>query len=732
MVGASEFLTVPCRLYIVIVILGGGCLSAARSEQPPGLSGAVPANVGLYVEVRGIEDLLARFTDPQIWSTLAELAGQPAQPEDVAEWRARVRQTIKMEPEEAIRTLFSGGVAFVGEGLGLSQDAVIICRPDASVDELLKRWEATRLDSPADPPAYRLYNNIGVTVDDGLLYFGDLIPAEGLLSHMRSFVSGARQGALANDPEFQKLRARVPDQPDGLFFLRWSRAALTMPALPPRTQPVPPASSQPTSPETVTTTYEAPSPGSVPPESPLPMLLFENPLRNANNILLALHRRDALLRFTAVADRLVANEPNAEIAPVRLIHTLPVRSLLVWQSRLEFGKAADAFLQSLARQPISGVFQIPEQVEALRRMVAALDSDVCVAIGPVFPKERLPGTPPLPAAAVLVGLRDPETIAREFRNVINVGVAGYSVYAYAHGLPLLQPIEEVEIGGSLVNVLDLSPLLKPSARHAIGEIHLAWTIHERVLILTSHSDWLRQIIEARVGRGETLAQVLELAGPANAENSVQAVLIQSGPIGDIVGGWLDYLRRNKPEVFEENWWRDRQPAGWNVRLGVDVVVEPAARRLAVTNVHPELPAHGRLRAGDYIVGYGDRYGDKRFQSEDLIAEMTRAVHERPHARWLVLLIDRNGITRRMRLPIPFIAPIQALNRMAAIGRIAQRAVYCDDRTDGEGPRGYLTIELRSDDKPLFDFSEKTAASAISSPSAAAPETESAAPPSPAE
>ena len=685
--------------FILISLLAGSCLSAANAEESADLARFVPADVGLFVEVRGVEDLLARFTDPQIWSTLAEFAGQPSQPEDVAEWRARIRQTIKMEPEEAIRTLFSRGVAFVGEGLGLSQDAVVLCQPGTPVEELLKRWDATRVQPPADPPTYQLYNNIGVSIHDSRLYFGDLIPPAGLFRRMQKFVTGGYKDSLADDAAYAKLLTRVPEKPDGLFFLRGSRsAALPMPALTPGATASAPTSQPSTQPA------EASAPDAVPPP---PVLLFENPLRNANNILLALHRRDALLCFTAVADRREPG-PASSAEPVRLIQTLPLRTLLAWQGRFEFAQAADAFLKSLEQNPISGVFQIPEQVETLRRFIAALDTDVCVALGTVFPKERLPGTPPFPALALLTGTRDPETVVREIRNVVNVGIAGYSVYAYTRGLPLLEPIREFEIGGSPAYLLDLSPLLKTDARNAIGEIQLCWMIHEQKLIIATHSDWLRQIVESRVGRSETLAPVMDAARAGGNPSSVQAVLIHSGPIGDIAAAWIEYLRRHKPEVFDENWWREHQPGGGQVRLGIDARVDVPGRRLSVVGVQADLPAYGRLRPGDFIVGYGDRYGDKRFQSEDLIGEMTRAIRERPHARWLVLLVERDGITQRMRLPIPFIAPVQALNRVIAIGKIAQRAVYCDDSSDMEGPRGYLTIELRTGEKSLFDFSEPTA------------------------
>jgi hypothetical protein len=178
-------------------------------------------------------------------------------------------------------------------------------------------------------------------------------------------------------------------------------------------------------------------------------------------------------------------------------------------------------------------------------------------------------------------------------------------------------------------------------------------------------------------------------------------VIQSGPISDIASGWLDYLKQNKPEVFREEWWRDRQPGGGEVRLGIDVDTVAGSRRLRVTKVLDNLPAHGRLEVGDFIVGYNN----VRFRTDDLIGEITRAIQERPHARRIDLLIVHDGVTLQQRLPLPFIDPMQALQRMVAIGKIAQRAVYRDDRSDAVGPRGFLTIELRTSEKPLFKFAQ---------------------------
>jgi len=669
-------------------LLSRGVHPCAGNEET--LARAAPADIGLFVEIHGADDLLIRLTEPQIWSTLAELAGQPAQPADVADWRMRIRQTIKMAPEEAIRQLFAGGVAFLGEGLGLSQDAIVLCRPSdkTSAAELFKRWEAKPLAASDGPATYQLYSNIGVSRHDGLLFFGDLAPPDGLFRRMQRFSAGGRSGCLADDPVYRKLLSRAPKAPDGVFFVRMNRAAaMPIPAVGP--------ASQPTSRAAALDAF-----------SGLPA-----PWRNAQNVLLALHRTGETLRITAAAD--TAGQSTRARRPVDLIDKMPRDTLLAWQGRIDFDAAAASFLSALEQNPIQGVFQLREQVDAFTQFVDALDTDVCFAIGAVRPEQRPAGMPPFPALAALIGMERPGVVLSEIREVVDAGIAGYSLYAYTRGMPLLQPIRPERVGSADAFVLDLSPLLKPDARAAIGEVHLCWTLHDGDLIVTSHFNWLKRIVAAREGRSATAVELMRLSDARESSRSVNAFLVQSGPIAEIAEDWLVYLRTHKPEVFDEDWWRERQPGGDNVRLGVDVTADGGKRRLEVIEVYPKLPATGRLKKGDYIVGYGDRYSDRRFQTDNPIEEISTAVQKRPHARWQVLLIERGGVTLRVRLPIPFIAPIQALNRMVAIGRLAERAVYRDDAAEAEGPRGYLAIELRAVSRPVRDYS-KTSSSKPSS------------------
>lgn len=664
------------RTAVLPAVIGVAVLAvrpAAASEES--LADAVPADVGLFAELHGASDLLTALTEPRLWSTLAELAGQPAQPEDTARWRQRVRQTVRMEPEEAIRVLFARGVAFIGEGLGRTQDAVVVCRPAAhvSTEELLRRWNARALAEPRQPPTYRLAGNIGVAVIGDRLSFGDLGRPAGMLARMQRFASTPGARSLAEDPAYRRLRARIAPNPDGLLFLRLGRAA-------PLPVPQPPS-----------------RPASQPVLKPaLPRL--PGALRGADNILIALHREGSLLHFSAVGDG-GGNQPALGPRAVQLLERLPERTLFAWEGPIVYSELAEAINRLPEEHPVRGVFQLPQQREALDSFLKALDVNTCVAVGLVFPAGRGADAPPLPAAALLVATRDPVTVGRQVRNVVNAGMASYCLFAFARGLPLLEPIQQTTIGRARVSVLDLSPLLKPTAKAAIGEAHLCWALHDRVLIIASHVDWLRQIIAAREGRAPDFTRVTRLSRARLTSSAQTAVVLQSGPIADLGTRWLAYLRRTRPEVFEERWWRGRQPGGGAVLLGITVMPEPQQRRLRIVEVLEDRPADGWLKIGDYVVGCSG----KTFSSDDPLLEMRRAIDQRPHARWLDVLIERDGTRLTVRLPLPFINPVEMLERLSAIGKVAQRAVYADDLADPAGPRGLLTIELRSSPQPLFEF-----------------------------
>jgi hypothetical protein len=106
-----------------------------------------------------------------------------------------------------------------------------------------------------------------------------------------------------------------------------------------------------------------------------------------------------------------------------------------------------------------------------------------------------------------------------------------------------------------------------------------------------------------------------------------------------------------------------------------------------------------------------------------VEEIQRGIDTRPNARWIDLLVERDRNVRVKRIALPFVDPIQILQRVTAVGRLVQRLVYLDDAPDAAGTRGYLTLELRTDQRPSFEFP----LSPERSPAATAPATTTSAP-----
>ena len=656
------------RLGAAVLLIGTLAATVAADDS---LARAVPADIGLFVELRQAEDLLSPLVEPQVWLTLAEMVGQPAALDDTEQWRRRVEQTVRMSPADAVRALFSQRVAFAAEGPRNTQDAVVLCRPAGPPRTLIQQWQAQPLPTSGRTAVYRLPYQVGLAVRDDLLVFGDRL-AQTLFDEVVQHLDGHAAGTLAEAPAYRQLLSRVPPNPDGVLFARLTRAAA---------ESAPPT----------TTVASAPAPSW--PE--LPRLL-----QGSSHVLLALHRDGRLLHVTVVGDAAgAAASPDGR--PLGLLGTLPRRTLLAWAGHVDYAGLAE-LAQGLPERSVFRVaYQLHERAGTIQRMTAALNSATCVAVGLVDPPTRQVTAPPVPAVALLVRTREPMAAIKEWADLFHHTVALYKLLSLKLAAPpRIPPIESTEIGGLPAERLDLGGLIAPAPELTpIGELHLCWTLDDDVLILASHADWLRQIIEARHAQAERLDDVLALARLDAGGRQDNTLVAQVGPLADLGKLWLRYFERTLPFVLQESWWRNYQPGGGGVRLGLQVTEDAERRRLRVLSVSPNSPADGLLRPGDEIVGCNGR----RFTTSQPVQEMRRGLNRRPNARWIDLWIERNRIVSGRRIPLLFVDPVEVLRRIVAVGQVVQRVVYTDDLPDAAGPRGRLTLELRTEPGPLFEL-----------------------------
>lgn len=638
-------------------------LAEAGRDDEHSLARYTPADVGFFVELRGGADVLAHLTEPQLWTTLAELAGQPAQPEEANEWRRLVMQTVRMTPEEAIDALFRRRVAFFGEGPGRTRDAVVLCEPERDPHDLLKRWGARRLSSFPNPGAWQLYANIGASCAGQILVFGDLLPAEGAFRETLRLLDKSGAPSLAESQAYRELLARAPDSPDGVLFARLAPAA---PTSAPETQSASAAATQPARRRGVA---------------------LPGPLGGARNLLLALKRSGPRLQFTAIGDAAPSSiRPNG--AARGLIERLPDQTLAAWAGELDYAAFSSTTTQGADGR--ANPLLLPAQREALERLTGQLTGITCVALGAV-PRGDEPATP---ALAWLAEARNIEEAQLELESALGGWISLLDMLTTARGRQPAPPVRDEAVDGFSLHILDMKNLVEAFGVEAFGPLQICWTADGRTLIAATNVDWLKRILKSR-GGGATLQAVASASDRAADEASVlNSVVVQTAPLADLAQAWLNYFQRVMPEVLTEEWWRARQPGIGGGQLGIDVEQQPELGRLRVQSVTRGLPSDGRLAPGDLIVGCNNQ----RFKTTTPIAEIRQAVQQRPHARYVELMIERDAREQRVRIPLPFVDPMQFLRRVSALGRVAERVVYDDGVDSAGGARGYLTLELRPPSK----------------------------------
>jgi hypothetical protein len=648
-----------CGSLVAIVLV------PAAADSDASLAQHVPADVGLFVELRNGSDLLIPLTAPEAWLTVAELAGQPARIEETRDWRIRVQQTVRMTPIDAIRRLFSQRVAFAGDALRRSQDAVVLCRPGDPPRRLMRGWQARPFPTSGRTSVYRLPNNVGLAVQDRLMVFGD-DGTSGMFRDLLTLLEGDLERPLAEDPVFRALLQRVPEDPDGVLFARLSRGA----------------------------------PASAPADSRPAMFELPGPLRGSSNVLLALHRDDELLHFSAVGDAQNATATH-DGSLVELVERLPERTLLAWAGHVNYSELTRAIDSLPDRNVIRIAYRVHQRTGGMQQLIDALDSSACIAIGTVDPPSRRVTAPPVPAVAVMVRTRDSSRVVREWSTLFHATLSLYKLLTLKIGGPPA-PIEldTVQVGNAVAERLNVSQVFGVDlANTPLGEFHLCWALDRDALIIASHIDWLRQIVAARNGDAARLAPVLELAGRSASTQSDCVLVAQAGPVGDLGLLWLKYLEDTLPAVLNQDWWRAHQPGGRKPRLGIQVTAAEAERRLRVVSVAAGSPAEDIIQPGDEIIGCNHR----RFATSQPVQELRQGLVRRRDARWIDLYVERDRVVRVRRIPLPFVDPVQVLRRVCSVGTLVQRLVYMEEVPEAAGPRGSLTLELRQGAPPLFAF-----------------------------
>lgn len=254
-----------------------------------------------------------------------------------------------------------------------------------------------------------------------------------------------------------------------------------------------------------------------------------------------------------------------------------------------------------------------------------------------------------------VGMIIPTTgSAAAKRGLDLVGESAVAIVSFPGVRPKLkEPVQITQSAfeGTTIAELNLGEFFRTQSdcpyAHTIG---LSWAVTDRDIILSTHSDHIRQILRARSGRGGTLGSRMEAVGPLHGGPAgADAVLLaQPAAAAAMLDGWIAYLAKHHPAVLAPEWWKARlsQQSG-RVSLGFGMT-STRPTDVIVHNTLPGWPAHGRLLPGDRIL----KVNGTALDAENPRASLKRLLAGRGKGNEVVLTVLRSEKTLDVPIALP--------------------------------------------------------------------------------
>ncbi len=694
----------PCRFFaqsaikiaIVCIILptrAAGETSRLATTAPAhdSLARFVPADTRLFVEIRGLRGLEQEWSQSDWGSALSSLLIGRA--DDPASGDAALRPLAELlgiaDPAAMRRGVFGTQVAVALPSWSNLAQGLIVAIPDdvKPIEEALVRrgLKATAhggvREYPLDDHGHRRATN------GHLLVLGQQTASVGGYDQAVRLLAGEPLPSLAGDALFRREIAALGPGPHRatVYF-----AGFDAPAAQPESQPASsPATRSSTSAPATTqaatptaTTRATTAPATQPARRGLPRWWPATwPMLMRGAVGLAVEGQTISLGIRGELDQ--PSPPHRRDADFAVLNALPATTLAAWAQTVDYAgqhrlltregptllslylafidmrmKAAgsslvDGLLARLGYETIVLLGVIPPSDQTER-----VDFDV-VALGLIVSADR-----PAEAAQAM------DLVGESFASILNLPAVRARMKESVH-------VAKVPFEGHTLSELRLGEFFRTQTGCPFTyTIALSWVATERDIILSTHSDHIRQILRARAGRIPTLGPKIAAAGPLNGmpRGADVVLLAQPAEAAAVLEGWLAWLERNRPEVLKPEWWRERQErqAG-RASLGISM---PATRptEAVVHNTLPGWPAYGRLQAGDRIVavdGIPLTPTNPRASLKELIT--------RRKGNAVVLTVERNGQRADVTIPLPeepiSFDPIGAIRQITTLLRPFAAASY---------------------------------------------------------
>lgn len=640
-----------------------------HAAQPTALSRLVPADARVYLEVRDTSSILASPAG----SLLAELLGDVAAPAKssapatqgstttrpatsrpaASDWRDRIARDMGLTQPGALDVLAGGRIALVADGWDSLNEAVLLAEPAdvAALERLLapaplatatasapvtsraaqSQPQIVRL--PATRPAalsqatgeirrYPLRRGHELATDGHYVLVGRQARGDDLYDRTLALWSSAHGVCLADTIEFRDRLAPLPADPHVLLYATGRSRTGGAPAL--------------------------------------PMLFWPSDWGRYQAVASAVTLTPTGITIDS------SGYPSRDTAtPGRgapgLLTRLPASTLIAWTHPIDY---ADQYRRTAALEKES-LFTFYREVLETGLQPGSLERDLLsrlstetlfIASQIVRPQASRPagGEPRLyiPALSMVIECRDPAVVAPTLDRVAANLLALLNVQPPKSG-PLRMETIPIGPGGGSVSTVAVGQLLTggPGAEF-LSQLQLSWAVSDGVLVVGTASEAVRDILLAHRGQAPQLVQSPPSVRGGTVSQTV--LLAQPAMIGDLVASWASFIQANRAQLIKTDLWTQLQTARSVsiYQLGI-VPGRSEAGRMHVAQVLADLPAAGKLRAGDLLLAV-----DGRSLAQDSTppgVDFLLAARSRNESVTFKLL--RDGCEELIEVPIP--APVAA-------------------------------------------------------------------------
>ncbi len=709
------------RSSLLVCVLWGGIFAsqgiAAPASQYASLSGALPPDARIFVEMRDLDAVLQTPAASALGNLLTPLVRQAAQTQPAAtqpgtapatqptttsapvsrpatapartasrpatrpSWRRRVAHAVGIESTEAAELLLAGRLAFAADGWGSIGDAVLLAEPPDAA-ELEAELAPMRVAASA---AGRI-RQYAVSADHELACDGRLVVLgrkvhPGCLYHRTLALWIAGGPSLADLPEF---RQRTGSLTSGAQVVLYADNTVRPPASLPASQPATRPATQ-------------------------PALTQAWPTFNTVALGLNVHP-DALT--VEMSGRTATTQPAAQSdgAPLQLLSRMPASTLVGWTQQVDY---ADEFRRLDAENPAGiprfylDVLQTGLPRGAVReRLLEHLVGESLFVIGQTRAPSptRTPASPPaatapatstapiappagpiLPTLTMLVRTDAPHDAEPILLHVSQNLLRLVNSRKLDDGPVTMRNIPLPE-GGGTIHSIDIGRLFASTGgADFLASLELSWTVADTWVVVGTHPDAVRQVVRTRRGSPDSMP-----AGPAQdavrqaregGGSPLILLVAQPRSAADVLDSWVRYIRQAHPEMLQADWWhalRSRQNAS-RIQLGI-LSGHTSPGMIEVTQTIAGWPAHGRLMPGDIILGINGRLLDQHDPESSLRA----IIAARGNTTHISVRVLRAGREQQVDLPMPpatqddvapGIRPVQFLAQLADLLRTFSSASY---------------------------------------------------------